>query len=98
MSFLIQINGFDESLISSTDRDICIRLLDECDIKIGFINQYFVHHWAMDDYTRLSTPKTPQKEKGLRLFFEKYKSSMTEREQVLFKERVLNLFLIDLEN
>ncbi len=96
LSLMVKINGFDEYLISSTDRDICIRLLEVTDIKIGYLNRHLVHHWAMDDYNRLSTAKTTLKEKGLQLFYQKYKSSMTEKEQVLFKERVRNYFLIDL--
>ncbi|MCY3414711.1 MAG: glycosyltransferase family 2 protein [Candidatus Heimdallarchaeota archaeon] len=91
-----RIGGFDEELISSTDRDMCIRLLQEPDTRYSFLNEHLVHHWAFDEIPRLSSPGTKNKENGLRLFYQKYKHLMNSEIETEFKLRALNLFKINL--
>lgn len=96
LKLLQEIGGFDEGLMSTTDRDICIRLLQKSEIRYHFLNYHGVHHWAMDDVVRLSTPGNPLKKKGLQQFYYKYKEMMSEDERSRFLTRSKSLFGIDL--
>lgn len=91
-----RIGGFDEELISSTDRDVCIRLLQEPNTIFTILNEHLIHHWAFDDIPRLSSPGTKSKENGLRLFYKKYRHLMSSEIEEAFKLRALNLFKINL--
>jgi glycosyltransferase involved in cell wall biosynthesis/SAM-dependent methyltransferase len=96
-STLLQAGGFDESLESTTDRDVCIRLLDLDICHIGFVKKHLVHHWAIPDTNRLSEPKSSRKIQGLTGFYQKYAPRMTEPEREAFRERARNLFECDIE-
>ena len=65
---LLEAGGFDESLTSTTDRDICIRLADLGSIRYGGLRENLVHHYADDDRPRLSTPGSDAKRAGLTYF------------------------------
>lgn len=97
LSTLLEAGGFDENLNSTTDRDVCIRLLDLGYTHIAFLNKYFVHHYALNDATRLSFPSSPQKIQGLTGFYHKYASRMSEDERSRFLDRAETLFQCHIE-
>ena len=92
---LLEAGGFDEALASSTDRDLCIRLADLGTIRFGSLNRHLVHHYADFDRPRLSIPGGDAKRDGLRYFYRKYRSRMTEPQRAAFIERSLRLFDCD---
>ena len=92
---LLEAGGFDESLTSTTDRDICIRLADLGSIRYGGLREDLVHHYADNDRPRLSTPGSDAKRAGLRYFFRKYRGRMTDEQQGAFLERSRMLFHCD---
>lgn len=94
---MLSINGFDENLDSTTDRDVCIRLLQFPSIKYTVLRNHLVHHDARRELGRLSTPGSRIKRKGLEAFFSKYRSLMTEDQERSFKKRASTLFKIDLD-
>ncbi len=87
---MYEVGMFDENLLSSTDRDLCIRL---CEINTTVIstNTYSVKHYEDRDRIRLSTPGM-KKSKGLLSFWNKYNGRMTGQEQIKFLERAKELF------
>lgn len=92
LSVLLQAGGFDESLGSTTDRDVCIRLLDLGAVKVGFVRAHLVHHWAIPTRERLSTPGSTRKKNGLQAFYRKYAPRMTSSEREAFGKRARDLF------
>lgn len=88
----IKAGGFDESLVSTTDRDVCIRLLDLKEINAGFLRNHMVYHDCISRDHRLSTYGSDRKKEGLTKFFRKYSSMMGAEERRLFKERAYKLF------
>ncbi len=91
-STLLLAGGFDESLDSTTDRDVCIRLLDLGTVKIGFVRAHLVHHWALSTQERLSTRGSKRKADGLRAFYRKYAPRMAPPERDAFRKRAYDLF------
>jgi glycosyltransferase involved in cell wall biosynthesis/SAM-dependent methyltransferase len=96
-STLLHAGGFDEALESTTDRDVCIRLLDLDTCRIGFVRKHLVHHWAIPDTNRLSEPRSPRKKQGLAGFYNKYAPRMTEPEREAFRHRARDLFGCNIE-
>lgn len=94
---VLKAGGFDESLNSATDRDICIRLLDLGNQKISRIDKHLVHHFAYQNRNRISEPSSPRKEQGLHLFYLKYAVRMTPIEQTAFTKRASRLFKVDID-
>ena len=94
----LKINGFDEDLISTTDRDVCIRLLKVPGIRVGFLRNHLVHHDCLSRTHRLSDPGSDRKREGLIKFFKKYYDTMDPEEIRLFKERASNLFGVDTQD
>ncbi len=92
---LLEAGGFDETLTSTTDRDICIRLADLGSIRYSGLRENLVHHYADNDRPRLSTPGSDAKRAGLRYFFRKYRGRMTDEQQGAFLERSRMLFDCD---
>jgi len=91
-STLLMAGCFDENLESTTDRDACYRLF-ELDIKYDAVNEHLVHHSALDDENRLSSPSSPKKQSGLNSFYQKYSPiMMTDSQRTSFKERARILF------
>ncbi|WP_083523408.1 glycosyltransferase [Methanofollis ethanolicus] len=91
-STLLAAGGFDENLESTTDRDVCIRILDLSSCKVGYIQKHLVHHWALPNTNRLSEPQSPRKIQGLTEFYNKYAPRMNSQEQDAFRHRALKLF------
>ena len=98
LKHLLSIDGFDETLICTTDRDICIRLLEIPNISYKSINQHLVHHWAFNYEERLSTPGSETKKVGLNQFYKKYRNRMNPLQTELFKKRAYDLFKTKIED
>ena len=92
---LLEAGGFDESLASTTDRDICIRLTDLGTVRYGSLDRHLVHHHADFNRLRLSTPGGDAKCAGLRRFFLKYRGRMSHGQREAFLERSRRLFKCD---
>ena len=92
---LLEAGGFDEALVSTTDRDVCIRLADLGTVRYGAIAEHLVHHYADNDRPRLSTPGGDKKKQGLRYFFRKYQSRMSASQKEAFIQRSVQLFDCD---
>ena len=67
---LLEAGGFDETLASRTDRDLCIRLADLGTVKFGATDECLVHHFADEDRPRLSTPGGMPSGRGWPIFTE----------------------------
>lgn len=91
-STLLNAGCFDEFLDSTTDRDLCIRLLDLGNVKYGFLRKHLVHHRAIPDIERLSTPGSRRKVNGLRSFYWKHVPRMSHQDKEMFKSRAGSLF------
>ncbi|MXY47219.1 MAG: glycosyltransferase [Chloroflexi bacterium] len=92
LSRMLEADGFDEALRSTTDRDICIRLADLGTVKYGRIEDCLVQHYAENDRPRLSTPGSEVKCAGLQAFYRKYRARMTAEQRVAFIGRSMNVF------
>ena len=89
---LLEAGGFDEALVSTTDRDICIRLADLKTVRYCALAGHLVHHYAENDRPRLSTPGAGVKRDGLDYFFRKHQGRMSEAEKSAFIRRSRRLF------
>jgi UDPglucose 6-dehydrogenase len=94
--YLSKIGGFDETLRSTTDRDIGIRLLTEFPLSYQILRNYLVHHDASERGDRCSTPGSEKKRQGLLRFYEKYHSIMTEEQKAAFRDRSAKLFMVEI--
>ena len=81
---ILEAGGFDESMTSTTDRDICIRLADIRTIQYRALPKYLVHHYADNDRPRLSTPGSNAKIAGLEYFYRKYMGRMSKSQKSEF--------------
>ncbi len=95
LSRIQEAGGFDEGLPSTTDRDLCIRLLKLPGIRYEVLRNHLVHHDASPDASRLSAPGSPIKKAGLDAFYRKYSSMMTPEQRTRFRERASLLFRVD---
>ena len=71
MDAFVEVRGFDESLLSCTDRDICTRLFDRERHQWVRIDEHLVHHDATSS-GRISDAGS--QEKWLLKFAEKYRN------------------------
>lgn len=92
MSTFLQTGGFDESLASSTDRDLCIRLSELGTVRYQALPKFLVDHYAEANRTRLSTSGGKSKLSGTSSFWKKYQSRMSASEAASFKKRAHELF------
>ncbi len=92
LSIILEAGGFDEALNSTTDRDLCIRLADLGYVKVGFLKEYLINHYAFSGYKRLSTRGSFAKISGLNYFYRKHRHRMTEKQRELFLKRAEELF------
>ncbi len=92
LTTFLQAGCFDESLSSSTDRDLCIRLAELDTIRYRTIHQFLVHHYAETNRVRLSTSGSNAKISGLTAFWKKYQGRMTEQQKSAFSQRAKELF------
>jgi len=92
---LISIGGFDETLASTTDRDVCIRLY-QSGTRYAILFNHLVHHEAFARSDRLSCPGSPRKKAGLMGFYQKYNTIMSSEQRTAFRERAKTLFAIEI--
>ena len=92
---LLEAGGFDESLASTTDRDICIRLADLNSVRYGSLRKHLVHHYAERERERLSTRGGKAKRAGLTEFYRKYSGRMSLDQRTAFISRSRKLFDCD---
>lgn len=88
---LLEAGMFDENLVSTTDRDVAIRIADLGDVRFGCVEAYTVHHDARST-GRLSDRGSPRRKAGLQAFWEKYRGRMSPDVQQRFLDRCLKLF------
>jgi len=96
LSRVLEAGGFDEHLMSTTDRDICIRLLRVPGVRYEVLRNHLVHHDASADPTRLSAPGSPAKRAGLTEFYRKYSAEMSLEQREVFRERARRLFSVEI--
>ena len=92
MSTMLMAGCFDESLRSSTVRDLCIRIADLGTVTYTPIPSNLVKHYVERDRIRLTTKKSEAKLSGLTMFWQKYYGRMDNHQRVQFKERAERLF------
>lgn len=90
------IGGYDEDLVSTTDRDVSIRLL-QAGTKYHILFNHLVHHDAFSRSSRLSQPGSRRKREGLLVFYKKYHDMMSKEERLEFKKRATKLFSIEIK-
>ncbi|TET89636.1 MAG: hypothetical protein E3J35_09510 [Methanomassiliicoccales archaeon] len=91
----MEIGGFDESMPSATDRDLCIRLLDHVEStakekEIDTLKECLMLHHAYDD-SRVSADKE-MKQRGLDIFYRKYRHRMSDNVFASSLSRARKLF------
>lgn len=96
-SKLLNAGGFDEKMVSTTDRDVCIRLLSIGNISYSVLRNHLVHHNALPDETRLSHPGSERKQQGLQHFYQKYGSIMDANQKEKFRSRANILFNVEIK-
>ena len=89
---LLEAGCYDESLLSCTDRDLCIRLSRIPSHSYRSTSFPAVHHFACHDRKRLCTPGSEARQNGLNVFWNKYKELMTSEQAQGFTERAINYF------
>lgn len=92
LSVLLDAGMFDEGLLSCTDRDLCLRVLDGADVRYGTVQTVTVRHFAEASRGRLSTPGSRAKHLGLDAFWRKYRDRMTPDQHAAFLARNAQLF------
>jgi glycosyltransferase involved in cell wall biosynthesis len=92
----IAVDGLDSYLVSTTDRDVAIRLL-QAGTNYSILFNHLVHHDAFSRAGRLSHPGSERKKSGLSTFYNKYNALMSEEQRNEFKTRAKKLFNIDID-
>ncbi len=92
LSIMLMAGCFDESLRSSTDRDLCIRLADLSIVRFARLPEPLVYHYAEPERNRLTTRGSETKISGLDTFWRKYNGRMTPFQRQAFSERAVELF------
>lgn len=93
LNVLIRLGLFDESLKSTTDRDLLIRLLEYISIhkqQIAFTHKVLVNHYAISN-DRV-TSDLDMKHSGLDIFYRKYQYLMSKQDLVSSLQRAKTLF------
>ena len=94
LSALLHAGLFDESLRSTTDRDLLVRLAD-IGISYGALARATVHHDARGERPRLSTAGSEVKSQGLAWFWRKHHRRMDGEQRDAFRRRARTLFGAD---
>ncbi|WP_462167640.1 glycosyltransferase family 2 protein [Pseudoalteromonas sp. GB43] len=92
LDIMLMAGCFDEHLVSSTDRDLCIRLCEIGSLQYHSIDEVLLNHYADSCRQRLSTPNSPSKQNGLSAFWQKYNGRMNNTQHDAFLKRAQNLF------
>jgi hypothetical protein len=94
LSTLLEAGMFDESLRSTTDRDLLVRLAD-LDAAYAPVPRATVHHDARGERPRLSTAGSTAKSEGLARFWSKHHLRMCDEQRDTFRRRAGELFAVD---
>ena len=97
MDAFVEVRGFDESLLSCTDRDICTRLFDRERHQWVRIDEHLVHHDATSS-GRISDAGSHRKKMGLLKFAEKYRNKMSHEIWEEFLDVAMTRFEVDLRH
>jgi len=89
---MLMAGGFDENLLSCTDRDLCIRLSELGKVSYCALDEVLLNHYASITIQRLSTPNSITKNKGLNTFWQKYYWIMNSSQREAFLSRAKTLF------
>ena len=89
---MLMAGGFDENLLSCTDRDLCIRLSELGKVNYYALDEVLLNHYASSTIQRLSTPNSITKNKGLNTFWQKYYWIMNSSQREAFLSRAKTLF------
>lgn len=95
LSTVLEAGGYDEALMSCTDRDLMIRLLDLTGLKVSVVWTPLVHHHAEPNRDRLSSPRSTAKINGLRHFHAKWRHRMNEEQAQQARDRARRYFGFD---
>ncbi len=87
LSALLESGGFDESLPSCTDRDLCVRLADLGWVRYAALEAPTVRHHADAARPRLSSPTNDPKKRGLDRFWSKWHGRMSEQQRTACLDR-----------
>lgn len=96
MDSFLGAGGFDESILSCTDRDFCIRLFENKNHRWKRLNQHLVHHDARKS-GRISDPKSKRKIQGIQRFAMKHQFRMNEHQWRKFLDVSKERFGIELD-
>jgi len=96
MDSFLGAGGFDESILSCTDRDFCIRLFENKNHHWKRLNQHLVHHDARKP-GRISEPNSKRKMQGVQRFAMKHQFRMNEDQWRKFLEVSKERFGIELD-
>ncbi len=91
LSTLMKAGCFDESMPSTTDRDIFVRIMQQNPVY-SIVNKHLVDVDATGD--KRITKNRERKLEGLRLFYRKYSHLMTNEDKQAFHKRNLDYFCI----
>lgn len=83
---------FDEHLLSTTDRDLCIRLADLGTLRYLSLQQPLVYHYAEPGRPRISNAGSKAKLEGLTSFWRKHVGRMNSSQKKAFKDRAKTIF------
>ena len=96
MDSFLAAGGFDESILSCTDRDFCIRLFENTNHHWKRLNQHLVHHDARKS-GRISDPNSKRKNQGIQRFAMKHQFRMNEEQWGEFLRVTQERFGIELD-
>ena len=96
MDSFLTAGGFDESILSCTDRDFCIRLFENNNHHWKRLNQHLVHHDARKS-GRISDPNSKRKTQGIQRFAMKHQFRMDEEHWGEFLQVTQERFGIELD-
>ena len=91
LELMLQVGMFNEHMICSTDRDLCIRL-SELSPRVISTNKHTVLHYAESDRERLTIPTHPKRKEGMQRFFDSYLPRMSQAVQNKSLARATKLF------
>lgn len=83
---------FDEHLLSTTDRDLCIRLADLGTLRYLSLQQPLVYHYAEFGRPRISNAGSKTKLDGLTSFWRKHVGRMNSNQKKAFTDRAKTIF------
>ncbi|HET9625556.1 MAG TPA: glycosyltransferase [Kofleriaceae bacterium] len=96
LATLLEAGLFDESLRTTTDRDLVIRLA-AMNATYAAVPRATVHHDARGERPRLSAVGSRAKAEGLARFWRKHHLRMADEQRAAFRHRASQTFAIDLD-